>query len=372
MCLFTPTSITPINSSLIANNISLKSIGITTFKDFCMLFCLTSPPPRIYTSKKFIFVFSYFMPINFNSSSTNSPKADSVPESVTKAKLQFELITPKYQFSDLVLPQKTFDDLKHFLDLRKHQKEIFTDWGFSETHKYANKMIVNLYGESGTGKTMSAHAIANALGKKLILVNYGDIESKYVGETPKNIKAVFDFAKENDAILFFDEADAILSRRVTNMTSATDTSVNQTRSVMLNLLNDYNDIVLFATNFISNYDPAFMRRILMHIEFTLPDEPTRKLLFSKYIPDKLPNNINLDDVAKYSESLSGSDIANVILLSAFSAKSKSLDVVSHSDVLKKIDTIKNSKKANIGKSNTRIEAREVSEEYVKQQLNGEK
>lgn len=315
------------------------------------------------------------MPINFNSSNTSSnPIEPKAAEAIGKnsTKIQFELSEPKYQFSDLVLPTKTFDELKHFLDLRKHQREIFEDWGFLATHKYDNKMIVNLYGEPGTGKTMSAHAIASELNKKLVLVNYGDIESKYVGETPKNIKAVFDFAKEHNAILFFDEADAILSRRVTNMTSATDTSVNQTRSVMLNLLNDYNDTVLFATNFISNYDPAFMRRILMHIEFTLPDEATREQLFQRYIPSKLPNDINVEDAAKKSEGLSGSDIANVILLSAFSAKSKGLSFVSHLDVIAKIESVQKSKRANAGQKILKVETKEVSEDYVQQQLNGEK
>lgn len=316
------------------------------------------------------------MPINFNSnyqsSSKQQLKDSSVQTGTTQSKIQFELSEPKYQFSDLVLPEKTFNDLKYFLDLRKHQKEIFTDWGFNITHKFDNKMIVNLYGESGTGKTMSAHAIAHALNKKLVLVNYGDIESKYVGETPKNIKAVFDFAKENNAILFFDEADAILSRRVTNMTSATDTSVNQTRSVMLNLLNDYNDTVLFATNFISNYDPAFMRRILIHIEYTLPDIDVRKALFRRYIPDKLPNNINLDDVAKKSDGLSGSDIANVVLLAAFSAKSKGEISVQHTEVINKILAVQKSKNANAGQKVLKVEMKEVSESYVNQQLNGEK
>ena len=319
------------------------------------------------------------MPINFNSSNSsgatdlNSVKPEATETSnKSSSKIQFELSEPKYRFSDLVLPAKTFDELKHFLDLRKNQREIFEDWGFLETHKYDNKMIVNLYGEPGTGKTMSAHAIASALNKKLVLVNYGDIESKYVGETPKNIKAVFDFAKEHNAILFFDEADAILSRRVTNMTSATDTSVNQTRSVMLNLLNDYNDTVLFATNFITNYDPAFMRRILMHIEFTLPDEATRYQLFQRYIPSRLPNNINIDEVAKKSDGLSGSDIANVILLSAFSAKSKSLSFVDHTDVISKIESVQKSKRANAGQKILKVETKDVSEDYVQQQLNGEK
>lgn len=101
---------------------------------------------------------------------------------------------------------------------------------------------------------MAAHAIANALGKRMLPVDYAEIESKYVGETAKNLTALFRVAAEHEAIIFFDEADALLSKRVSNMSSATDVSVNQTRSVLLTLLNDYKGIVLFATNYIHNYD----------------------------------------------------------------------------------------------------------------------
>lgn len=302
------------------------------------------------------------MPINFN----NKPSESAQPQQ-KKPTIQFELTRPLYALNDLVLPAHTQNELQKVIALRQYQKEIFQDWGFAETHKYDNKMIINLYGESGTGKTMAAHAIAQSLGKNLIIVNYGDIESKYVGEPPKNIQAAFEFAKQNGAILFFDEADAILSRRVTNMTSATDTSVNQTRSVMLTLLNDYNDTVLFATNFISNYDPAFMRRILMHIEFTLPDENTRKALFQKYIPSKLPHQIELNELAQKSEKLSGSDIANAMLLSAFAVKSEGRTQVTNQDILAKVDAIQKSKIANAG-GILKVETKEVSEDYVNQQL----
>lgn len=296
------------------------------------------------------------MPIDFNSKNTTQSKA--------KSSIPFDVSEPRYTLDDLILSEKTHSELNKAIGLRQYQYEVFNDWGFSKTHKFDSKMIINLYGAPGTGKTMAAHAISASLGKKLILVNYGDIESKYVGETPKNIQAAFDFAKENDAILFFDEADAILSRRVTNMTSATDTSVNQTRSVMLNLLNDYNDIVLFATNFITNYDPAFMRRILIHIEFELPDEEMRKKLFQHYIPTQLPNDIDINIAAQKSENLSGSDIANAVLLSAFSAKSEGKPMVTNQDLLAKIESIQKSKLANAGI--TKVETKTVSEEYVKE------
>lgn len=310
------------------------------------------------------------MPIDTN------PKPNVSQSSSTNAKnkaISFELSEPRYTLTDLILPKHTLNELNRAISLREHQQSVFNDWGFKQTHKYDNKMIINLYGEPGTGKTMAAHAIAERLKRPLLLVNYGDIESKYVGETPKNIQAAFEFAKANNAILFFDEADAILSRRVTNMTSATDTSVNQTRSVMLTLLNDYNDTVLFATNFISNYDPAFMRRILMHIEFQLPDEATRKTLFAQYIPKALPHSIDIDLIAQQSEQLSGSDIANSVLLAAFSAKTDQQNSVTHENLLDKVQAIQKSKNANGNQQNKilKVEQREVSEEYALKQLNKE-
>ena len=301
------------------------------------------------------------MPINYPN---NQPKT-TTHQTTNKTQINFELSEPRYSIQDLVLPSKTTNELQRAISLRQHQQAVFQDWGFKYTHKFDNKMIINLYGEPGSGKTMAAHAIAHQLKKKLILINYGDIESKYVGETPKNIQAAFQFAHQNKAILFFDEADAILSRRVTNMSNATDTSVNQTRSVMLNLLNDYNDIVIFATNFISNYDPAFMRRILMHIEFTLPDENTRRFLWEKYIPKQLPHNIDITDIVKESEQLSGSDIANSILLAAFSAKNEQQDFVSHQNLLNQVQAIKKSKKSNAGSS---VTTRLVTEDEVKKHL----
>ena len=110
-------------------------------------------------------------------------------------------------------------------------------WGLSERFSQQDGLAVNLYGPPGTGKTMAAHAIVDALHAKMICVDYADIESKYVGETSKNLSKLFQIAEAQNAVIFFDEADALLSKRVTNMTSATDVSVNQTRSVLLNLLN---------------------------------------------------------------------------------------------------------------------------------------
>lgn len=278
---------------------------------------------------------------------------------------------PKYSLDDIILPNSIKEQILDVADYAQNSKIVYEQWGLEKTHKYSKRIGINLYGAPGTGKTMAAHALAKYLGRKILIVNYADIESKYVGETPKNIRKVFEVAKETNSILFFDEADAILSKRVTNMTGAVDVSVNQTRSVMLMIMNDYQDFIIFATNFIENFDPAFMRRISMHIKFDLPDFECRKKLWNVYIPDIMPNNINIEEIAKKYEGLSGSDISNAILMGAFKAARQKENFVDEKYIFEMVESILASKKAN-QKNNITVEKRPVSEEYVRKQMRIEK
>lgn len=272
---------------------------------------------------------------------------------------------PKYSLDDIILPNSIKEQILDVADYTQNSKIVYEQWGLEKTHKYSKRIGINLYGAPGTGKTMAAHALAKYLGRKILIVNYADIESKYVGETPKNIRKVFEVAKETNSILFFDEADAILSKRVTNMTGATDVSVNQTRSVMLMLMNDYQDFIIFATNFIENFDPAFMRRISMHIKFELPDFECRKKLWNIYIPNIMPNNIDIDEIAEKYEGLSGSDISNAVLMGAFKAARQHDSLVDKKYIFEMVEGILASKSANQGIS---IKSKVVSEEYLKQEL----
>lgn len=278
---------------------------------------------------------------------------------------------PKFTLQDIVLNESTKEQILDAADYARNSKIVFETWGLAATHKYSHRLGINLYGPSGTGKTMAAHAIAAYLGRKILAVNYADIESKYVGETPKNIRKAFEAAKETHSILFFDEADAILSKRVTNMSSATDVSVNQTRSVMLMILNDYQDFVIFATNFIENFDPAFMRRIAMHVKFELPDLDCRRRLWRMYIPQQMPNTIDMEHLAETYDGLSGSDISNAVLMGAFKAARKRKAIVEENDVEEMVNNILDSKKANRKRvPEVTVTTRPVSEEFVKQQLSG--
>ncbi len=288
----------------------------------------------------------------------------SEPEGI---KSNVRLVPPVINLSDLILPEITRASLDDFLAYRRHENLIFDQWGLSSTHARNRQTAINFYGPPGTGKTMAAYAIANELNQPLLMINYSELESKYVGETSKNITNIFDYAKTDNSIIFFDEADAILSRRVTDMTHATDVSVNQTRSVLLMLMNQHDGLVIFTTNFIENYDPAFMRRILAHINFTLPDMACREQLWRKYIPQSLPHGVDLIKLAAQSEGLSGSDISSCVLKAALSAARLEAPQISLSHFQAAIDEINNSKAANNrvkGQSITRIEERVVSEGYV--------
>ena len=276
---------------------------------------------------------------------------------------------PRYSFDEIILPQSVKDKILDVANYAENSKKVFEEWGLQTVYKQSKQIGINLYGAPGTGKTMAAHAIAKYLGRKILIVNYADIESKYVGETPKNIRKAFEAAKASDSILFFDEADAILSKRVTDMHSANDVSVNQTRSVMLMLMNDYQDFVIFATNFISNFDPAFMRRISTHIEFKLPDLDCRKKLWQHYILPTMPNNIDVDELAEKYDGISGSDIANAVLMAAFKAARQNAELVDKNLVFEAVESILASREANSGMKFT---TRKVSEEEVKADLaNGE-
>ena len=282
----------------------------------------------------------------------------------------FRAEEPKYSFSDIILNESTYDAIQDVLALYEQRELLFNEWGLGARYKQQNRAGINLYGYSGTGKSMAAHAIANQLNRKILTVDYSQIESKYVGETSKNLVAMFDYARESQSIIFFDEADALLSRRVTNMSNSTDVSVNQTRSVLLVLINEFDDIILFATNFITNYDPAFMRRILAHVMFELPDEENRFKLWQMYIPQKLPTDANIIDLATKHNGVSGSDISNAVLNASLRAARLNENIVRHAYFDEAISRIVKSKYDN-DDMGTLVSKRKVSEEYVKSQFEGE-
>lgn len=311
------------------------------------------------------------MPINFNKPPSDQggslPKAEPVVPVESPSTVSFTASEPLYSLNEIILSEETFDEIKTVINSRKNWDKVFMCWDLKSVLKQRKNLFVNLYGAPGTGKTMAAHAIAKETGQSIICVNYADIESKYVGETSKNLVKLFENAEKENVIIFFDEADALLSKRVTNMSNSTDVSVNQTRSVLLTLLNDYTGMIIFATNFISNFDPAFMRRIQFHIKFDLPNEKMRKLLWKNYIPDKMPTDANINELAEKFEGLSGSDISTAVLKGALKAANDGLDMVPQDYFAEAAKNIIDSQQEN-KQSGVTITQKEISKEEALSQL----
>jgi SpoVK/Ycf46/Vps4 family AAA+-type ATPase len=232
-----------------------------------------------------------------------------------------ESIEPRRTFQDVVLPPDTRRALDEALTQVRTRELIFVEWGLGERHPTGTALAFNFAGPSGTGKTICAEAIAHTLGKRLLLVRYSELESMWMGETPKNVASVFRMAEEEDAVLFFDEADAIAARRSTDVTLGSQREANTVVNVLLQELERFDGVVIFATNLAANFDPAFERRIRTHVLFQLPGVEERELIwFVQIHPSRTPLATDVDFRAlaeKYE--VSGGDIRNAVLKAALSA-----------------------------------------------------
>jgi SpoVK/Ycf46/Vps4 family AAA+-type ATPase len=198
---------------------------------------------------------------------------------------------------------------------------IFSRWGLAERHTSGRGLGFNFAGPPGTGKTICAEAIANELGMKLLVVDYAEAESMWIGETPKNIVAAFRAAAEKNAVLFFDEADAIATRRSAGAPLRADREANLTVNILLRELEAFNGIVIFATNLATNLDPAFERRIRTHVLFEMPGVEERARIWQLQIhPQKTPLAPDVD-FRKLAERyvVSGGDIKNAVIKAAAAA-----------------------------------------------------
>src|SRR5215468_6766374 len=250
-----------------------------------------------------------------------SQKNGEKPEDLTTRMSLFEPQQPRRHLTDLALTAETDRQLRTALAKIQHHDKLYGEWGLSSIHPEGRGIAINLYGPPGTGKSFAAEGIAEHLQRPIIRVDYAQLESRFVGDTPKNIAAAFEAAKASSAVLFFDEADSVLSRRATNITQAADYGVNVSRSTLLLQLDSFEGIVLFATNLAANYDPAFVRRILAHVYFTLPDEDALTRLWRYHLPAQMPlqAEVTPEALASRSAGLSGGDVLNVVILAAAAA-----------------------------------------------------
>lgn len=235
---------------------------------------------------------------------------------------------PKWTLEEVALSKSTLDQIDEMIAYIQNREKLLYEWQFNRFLKTGSGLSVNFFGIPGTGKSITAEAIAHKLGMSIIRANYGELESSLVGGTSENLVLVFNKAEETKSLLFFDEADAVLSRRISNLSQAADHGVNSAKSTLLTLLDKFNGIIVFATNLFDNYDEAFLRRILFNVEFLAPDFPMREQLWKFHLSENVPKQVTYDNLADISDGLCGGDIKNITIklgLKLLTGKVKTID-----------------------------------------------
>lgn len=223
---------------------------------------------------------------------------------------------PRHDLDDLVLHPEAKVDILAGLRAIERRADLDRIWNLSAVQPMQGRCILNFYGDPGTGKTRAALGIALRLGRPLYQVDYSAVISKYLGDTAKHIARAFGRAADLGAVLFFDEADSLLSRRV-DMNESCATSINQNRNVLMQCLDRFDGVVIMTTNLFGNYDPALLRRIARHVEFRLPNRAMRRRLFELHLPNRDRVNADLGVLAGATRGLSGGDILNVCVNAIF-------------------------------------------------------
>ena len=217
--------------------------------------------------------------------------------------------------NDMILTPSTKQALEECIVLLRFHETIYREWGFDEVDELGQSAVLNFYGPPGTGKTMAAEALAGSLHMGILILNCSDLESSLKGQMSKNIQSAFQTAYQEDALLFFDEADSLLGRRIA-VSQGVDNDINATRSTFMTELNHYEGITIFATNFPRDYDQAILSRITHQIYFELPDIPTRRGLWRRFFVERIPLAIDREDLVDHaveiSDGLAGRDILQAV------------------------------------------------------------
>ena len=224
-----------------------------------------------------------------------------------------EHIVPRYTWNDLILSDKIKDQLQHLVNYLAEQETVFHRWGARSIRPRGYGIKALLSGGPGTGKTMAAEVIAGTLGLDLFRVDLSSVISRWVGETEKNLKEIFDAAEGGTAVLLFDEADSLFGSRG-EVKQAQDRFANQEVSFLLQRLEVFEGCAILTTNLQENIDEAFLRRFGAVIEFPMPSLEQRQKLWKRAIPKGAPQakTLDLDAVAKQFVLAGGSIINSAI------------------------------------------------------------
>ncbi|RKG79674.1 ATP-binding protein [Corallococcus exercitus] len=235
-------------------------------------------------------------------------------------------LEPGYTWEDLVLPESSLQQLRLLCVYRQQRRQVLERWGFGQKLLYGGGTHALFSGPPGTGKTMAARIIAGELGLPLYAVDLASVVSKYIGETEKSLAQVFDEASRTQAVLFFDEADALFAKR-TEVRGSHDRYANLETGYLLQRMEQHEGITLLASNMRDNLDVAFARRLSFIIDFPFPDASRRRQLLGKLLPRDAPvdGRVDWDYLAERLE-LSGGSLRNVVLDAAFQAADRGTSI----------------------------------------------
>ncbi len=225
-------------------------------------------------------------------------------------------ITPRVPLANVVLPPGLEATVRELIDAVRHRTMLFVDWGLGERLSIGRGVTALFQGPPGTGKTLTAEAVGYELAKTIYQVSLPAVVSKYVGETEKNLRAVFDAARESESILFFDEADALFGRR-TQVTAALDRYANMEVNLLLQEIERFDGLIILATNLVGNLDEAFERRLAFRLRFPFPDAASRAAIWRSLIPPRMPAEPVDFEYLGSRFDLSGGHIKNAVLRAAY-------------------------------------------------------
>jgi SpoVK/Ycf46/Vps4 family AAA+-type ATPase len=220
-------------------------------------------------------------------------------------------------WEDLVLPEAEAATLRAIAAQLRRRVTVYDHWGFAAKSSRGLGISALFAGPSGTGKTMAAEVLANELHLDLYRIDLSSVVSKYIGETEKNLRRVFDAAEESGAILLFDEADALFGKR-SEVKDSHDRYANIEVSYLLQRMEAYRGLAILTTNQRSALDPAFLRRLRFVVQFPFPDAPQRAAIWQRVFPPATPTQ-GLDHAKLAKLRVAGGNIRNIALNAAFIA-----------------------------------------------------
>ena len=228
-------------------------------------------------------------------------------------------IVPRYHWIDIILPADQLAILREIIVTVRGRPLVLEEWGVGQKLASSAGVTVLFAGPPGTGKTMAAEIIARELSLDLYKIDLSTIVSKYIGETEKNLEKIFSEAQSSNAILFFDEADAIFGKR-SEVKDAHDRYANIEVSYLLQRMEAYDGVTVLATNLRANLDEAFTRRLQFAVDFPFPEVADRQRIWETLFPPKVPRHTDLDfDLLARRFKLAGGNIRNVIVSAAYLA-----------------------------------------------------